>query len=546
MRQKIEQIAGNYFAYLAQSFPVMCASDEFDFLPRAESASLYYHRLDNLDDKNIQEVIGAVKDFGSEIRTLKNEAISIEDKIDLEFLESNHFGVLIEFEHVKSWKHNPLLYLKVAFIGLDHALSKPCSGSEELVERFTGRLSGIPGLLRQGIRNLENIPKTYHGAALAMVDDASQYLAEASQNPAFDGSGDKSRYFEEAGRALDSFRNFLVSTGGVADTSMRTPVLEMRVNKHFSVRRSLEEIYEFAKHEWEEVLGRLERLSREIDPRRTWREIYKGYKPVGHNVVDTHTLYRDEIERLREHVRSTVCLGDFPDRSLELAETPTYIRSVRSSASFAAPFSSDPEEKAYFYITSTNFERNRQVHRDILKRLHREYRFLTAHETYPGHHLLDIFRKNITNPIRRQIESPLFYEGWAYYAESIPVETGYINDPVEILVDLKRQLWRSARCQIDVGLATGKLSKAGAVKLLRTASFSEDEAVAQVNRFGLNPGYQLCYSLGKFEIKELRKKHEPSLGFKKFHRALLEGGELPFHLADLNLERQGRKGAGKK
>ncbi len=43
------QPAKQYFAFLAKAFPVMCASDEFDFMPRAEDASMYYSSIENLD-----------------------------------------------------------------------------------------------------------------------------------------------------------------------------------------------------------------------------------------------------------------------------------------------------------------------------------------------------------------------------------------------------------------------------------------------------------------------------------------------------------------
>jgi uncharacterized protein (DUF885 family) len=219
-----------------------------------------------------------------------------------------------------------------------------------------------------------------------------------------------------------------------------------------------------------------------------------------------------------------------------LSETPTYLRSVRSGASYSTPVTIDHGEQACFYITAGNTAGN--SHLDVLRRqrLHREFRFLSAHETYPGHHLLDSIRRNLENPVRRQIESPLFYEGWAYYAESILAESGYVEDELELLVDCKRRLWRAARCLIDSGLAMERFSTEKAADLLASVGFAADEAIAQVERFRLNPGYQLCYSLGKYEIMELRQRFLPTFGWQRFHRLLLEGGEIPFHLAAWRFE----------
>jgi uncharacterized protein (DUF885 family) len=215
---------------------------------------------------------------------------------------------------------------------------------------------------------------------------------------------------------------------------------------------------------------------------------------------------------------------------------------VRSSASFAAAFSRDPNEESYFYI-STQFAQHKSKETDhhLQRRLNREYKMLTAHETIPGHHFLDSFRRRLNNPIRRQIESPLFYEGWASYAESMLIEYGYLNEPLEKLVSLKRQLWRSARCQIDVGFTVGKLSEDTALKLLTTCGFDPAEAWRQLDRFRLNPGYQLCYGYGSHQFKQLKKKYGHLSDSKDFYEFLLAGGELPFHLIEKRFENRSPK-----
>ena len=149
---------------------------------------------------------------------------------------------------------------------------------------------------------------------------------------------------------------------------------------------------------------------------------------------------------------------------------------------------------------------------------------------------MDAVRRKLANPVRRQIESPLFYEGWASYAEYLLIDSGYIASPMDLLVDYKRRLWRSARCQVDVGLTTGKICSDNAIHLLNVCGFSPEEARRQVDRFRLNPGYQLCYSLGCHEFKRLKATHGGRMDSTQFHKVLLEGGELPFHLIERRFE----------
>ncbi len=527
----------HYFDYIAKCFPVMCASDEFHFLPRAQMASRYYDQLDNLDGDLINECLSTLRKFQNRCDLMAAYESDLEKLIDLELLKANASGILIELEMKGSWRHNPLLYLKIAFIGLDHALTKPSSGLEEQLERVLARLRAIPKLLQQAMDNIDSVPKTYHEAALAMVSDCKDYLTEISKRYAGTSERLLTQELQQTWSALDAFGKFLAAVSPIADQQSFVSTLEATLKDHFVSVRSLTEVFQIAEDEWQSNLEQLKQLQKNVDPGRSWKELYHTYSPSDIEKTGTIPLYQREIDRLgrffREHGFSDVDLSS----SLELCETPTYLRSVRSSASFSAAFSTDAREKDFFYMTThLEEQRGKDAADHVRKRLHREYKFLSAHETFPGHHLLDSVRRKIENPVRRQIESPLFYEGWAYYAESLLAEYGYVDDPMDFLVDCKRRLWRAARCKIDVGLTTGMLDREGATELVTSAGFSPEEANYQIDHFLLNPGYQLCYSLGRYEIMRLRETYGMKMGLDQFHKQLLEGGELPFHLIEKRFE----------
>ena len=541
MKDDLQAVASSYFDYVAKCFPVMCSSDEFHFLPRAERASHYYDCLEDLDPDAIDEYIATLKAFQREFNLLAAEETDFEKLTDLELLKASIAGILLELDMKASWRHNPLLYLKTAFIGLDHALTKPASGPEERTRRARARLDAIPCLLEQGMNNIESVPKTYHQAAVAMVGDCQSYLIETDKRFSHFIEG-----VEEVSLSLDAFGKFLRGVTTLADQKVALSALELTLREHFLSNRTLPEILEIAVEEWQESEQELDKLKKSIDPGKSWEELYSTYTPSGVAALDTVSLYEGEIERLgtffAAHGFSEVDLAS----PLELCETPTYLRSVRSAASFSAALRADPMEKDLFYMT-LHFPQQRGQEAAALRkeRLHREYRFLSAHETIPGHHLLDSLRRKWENPVRRQIESALFYEGWAYYAETLLTDYGYVESPIEFLVDHKRRLWRAARCQIDVGLPTGRLARKDAVRLLTSAGFSLKEAEGQIERFRLNPGYQLCYTLGRDEIMRLRKTYSARWGLDRFHKQLLKAGELPFHLIEKrfkNLEMTNAKG----
>ena len=131
---EIGRIANEYFSLLARSFPVMCASDEFHFLPRVQKAAKFLDRLDDLSQEAIAATTDSVRALRAQLQQ-QPAADDFEADIDRQFLLHNIEGLLLEMEEVQSWRHSPLLYLKVACIGVDHALNKPFSNEEERLHR---------------------------------------------------------------------------------------------------------------------------------------------------------------------------------------------------------------------------------------------------------------------------------------------------------------------------------------------------------------------------------------------------------------------------
>ncbi|MGA7491932.1 MAG: DUF885 family protein [Syntrophobacteraceae bacterium] len=542
MPESQEKLAESYFDYLAKSFPVMCASDEFHFLPRSEAASRYYDRMEILDPGLIEECIFTLREFRRNFDFLAAGEDDLERRIDLELLNSSIAGILIELEENRLWRHNPLLYLKIAFIGLDHAISKPAGSHKERIERTLARLCAIPGLFQQAARNVDRVPETFHQAALAMLSDCGRYLRETAQGLTAEDARRLWPAFEQARSALGAFGTYLGALRPVPDRELAVPSLETTLRNRFGSDRNPSEVFEIAVEEWSENLRELESLQKDLAPGKSWMQLYHGYCPEEAGAIDTITLYQREVERLKRFFASNGFRGVVAPGLPMVCQTPTYLQSVRGSASFSAAFTKDGREKDFFYITTqAQHQRSHETGELRRKRFHREYKFLTAHETFPGHYLLDFTRRMLENPVRSQIESPLFYEGWAYYVESLLTEYGYAEHPMDRLVDRKRRLWRAARCQIDIGLNSGRLVHEDAMKLLTTTGFSPEEARGQIDRFGLNPGYQLCYSLGRFEILRLREAYAGQMGHDAFHALLLEGGELPFHLIEKRLRRTDRQ-----
>jgi hypothetical protein len=152
------KLADSYFDFLAEQYPVMSASDEFDFLPRSENAAKYYGKLDKFDSNAIEASIDKLKSYHKKFQAANDQEKEDLDRfIDLKLLQANIAGILIELDTKRSWQYNPLLYLKIAFIGLEHALNKPAESSKEVADRALARLSSIADIIKQGIENIRSV-----------------------------------------------------------------------------------------------------------------------------------------------------------------------------------------------------------------------------------------------------------------------------------------------------------------------------------------------------------------------------------------------------
>ena len=168
-----------------------------------------------------------------------------------------------------------------------------------------------------------------------MVRHAHEYLEEILRE--LDGDSQRQKMAlpcKEARETLSAFAERVSEIGPTPAATIQSVSVEDLLQRHFGCTRSLEEIYCIAEEEWQNNREEMERLRRSIDSSLDWQEIYENYLPNGDAEFDLFKLYGNEIETLRELCRELELLDDHLDQEVVQAETPTYLRSVRSFASY--------------------------------------------------------------------------------------------------------------------------------------------------------------------------------------------------------------------
>jgi uncharacterized protein (DUF885 family) len=308
--------------------------------------------------------------------------------------------------------------------------------------------------------------------------------------------------------------------------------LEEILSVSLSYPKPLDEILEIARYSYQKTQEKLLALARKIDSRKRWDIIINEQAPPISSYAELLQLYKEQVQDLREFFSKREILHFPYGEKVHVLQTPSYLQSLRATASYSAPLTGNTKGHGTFYVNPLEAD---------LAQIASHCPYISAHETYPGHHILDHIRIHHSNSIRRQIESPLFYEGWACYAEHLLDEKGYLREPHQHLIGLKRQMWRNLRAALDVELQTGRVTLDQGAKQIEAIGFSSRRAQRQIRRFCLTPGYQLCYAMGMHEVLRLRRRFSSHLTLKTFHDIFLEGGQLPFHLVERRLAASGAK-----
>jgi uncharacterized protein (DUF885 family) len=173
---------------------------------------------------------------------------------------------------------------------------------------------------------------------------------------------------------------------------------------------------------------------------------------------------------------------------------------------------------------------------------------LFLHEAIPGHHYqISLQQENTKLPkFMRFGWFGAYGEGWAHYCETLGPEFGLYTDPYQKMGYLSDQMLRAVRLVVDTGLHTGKMNREEAINyFLSNISYSEESAVAEIERYMAMPGQALGYKIGSIRIRELRDQYEKILGTRfnlaDFHDEILNQGCLPLDVLNRKMETWAKK-----
>jgi uncharacterized protein (DUF885 family) len=250
-------------------------------------------------------------------------------------------------------------------------------------------------------------------------------------------------------------------------------------------------------------------------------------------------FYHKSAEEMLAHYRDIAKQADaeLPRFFAELPRLPYGIRAMPAfmgdNAEHYTSGALDGSRAGFFEANANNLTRRPKY----------DMAAVLLHETVPGHHLQSARAQELKAipAFRRSAHYVAYGEGWALYAEALGEEMGLYRDPYAKFGRLSTEMWRACRLVVDTGLHAFGWTREQSIRYLAdTAGIQESAAVAEVDRYILNPGQALGYKIGELRIKALREKASAALGerfdLRRFHNALLDDGALPLTLLEARID----------
>jgi hypothetical protein len=520
-KESAETICREMFGELAATFPVSCASDEFFYFPQVKLPQPDWSVWDRFNPETVDEFATRLSAWEGKFDLLLLSEKDQDTLAEISLYKKIARTLREQLSDVRTWETQPTFYLTLVCIGLAEALEEEDPGAKHR------RAGTVAAFLDEVSHNMTDVPLLFRDLGLQMVSDTRNYLAFLSQKltelrPAFD--------------ALECFNEKLLTVSTRGDFLLPRELLDRIFRFHFSFDMGIDEVDEALDEEIRKMKEILEREAGSLSDKtgagskghQGWSDVLKSIPLPALGKDGIVGFYRDEVARLAEHcVREGWVSADFvASCPVRVAPMPPSLSAIRSASSYSiAP--KHPPSGGVFYVI------NAYVSNEAYRENYREYRMLCAHETYPGHHLLDASRWSMANPFLRAVEQPLFYEGWACFSEELMKETNYYTDPADSIFLARRRLWHAIRGKVDIGLQTGTMDIPAAAKYLHKTGISMERARSAARRYPLNPGYQQCYTIGERRFRKLFEKYGRNK-LRTFVSTILSGGEIAF----ANLEKK--------
>ncbi len=296
-----------------------------------------------------------------------------------------------------------------------------------------------------------------------------------------------------------------------------------------------EQIHEIGKREAEKLFAEMERVRDEVGFEGDMQAFFEYLRTDPEFFFDQeedllagYEVLREEIDAALGRIFDVVPKADYVVQPIEPFRAP---QMAAAQYFRAAPDGSRP---GIFYVNTYKLDSRPKYVMEAL----------SLHEASPGHHFQISIAQEIERlpNFRRFGGFTAYVEGWGLYAESLGQELGLYTDPYQYFGALYFDIWRANRLVVDTGMhALGWTRQQAIDWMMSNSPMTEQDVVAEVDRYIVIPGQALAYKIGQLKIRELRTRAEQELGaefdVREFHNVVLTAGAVPLPVLESRVDR---------
>jgi hypothetical protein len=471
-------------------------------------------------------------EFVARHKALDSSGWSVARRVDHRLIGSALARVHWELDIERSWQRNPTFYLFQTLGTIHDRLLQPPPIDKTRSRAIVERMAAIPRTLEHAKANLEG-----HAVgpfirlaiqSLGEVRPTLQVVARsvtpllAAEDAAAFGPG-----VEKAAAALQDFRVWLEQQlpRSSPDTAVGRENYEYFLKHVALIPYSPDQLLLMGRQEWERSVA------------------FETYERRRNQGIPALPLFRDQAAQIAREAndeqavralleaRGLLSVPPWVKHYLNLP-LPDYLQAlsglgVTDDLTSPARLDQDgisyirpPSESLGYFGLSTA----------------RDPRPIIVHEGVPGHYFQLVLSWAHEDPIRRHYYDSGPNEGIGFYAEEMMLQAGLFDDSPrtrEIIYNFMRL--RALRVEVDVQLATGRMTIAQAGEVLRT-KVPMDRATAEHEAafFASAPGQAISYQIGKLQIMkclaDARRIQGDAFDLRAFHDFVWKNGNVPIAL----------------
>jgi uncharacterized protein (DUF885 family) len=483
----------------------------------------------------------------------------LESLATLQAMETEDFGTDAQIDHtlvvqilksfirghekIEDHLRNPGLYPGEVMNGIFMLIIRDFAPLPERVRLMLARTRKAGEVLAQGQANIvpERVPRVWAEVALEQAMQAPGLFMGLLPAIAAQAAPELEEEMMAAGQAaVESIQEYIaflqndVIPNAEGEFAVGKELFDEILREDHMVDYDADELLVVGKEQFRLTKELMEQVAQDIDPDKPVHQILEEAKSDHPTAEGLLAAYETAMDAARQYVIDHDIATIPPDETLQIIETPVYLRPIIPYAAYLPPGILEEKQEGLFFVTPVDPDSPPEEQEEKLKGHFNVKLPVTAlHEAYPGHHLQLVWA-NRQETIPRRMGSflaTLFIEGWAFYCEELMETLGYIDQPIQRLGRLSDQLWRAGRIILDVSLHTKGMSVDEAIDfLVEECHLERSNAQAEVRRYTSTPTQPQSYLMGKLAIlkvvDEYRAAH-PDATLKEVHDAILGCGSLP-------------------